>query len=60
MVPEGEEQAKAHEKEIELYKDILNMPYKVQSLSWVFGLTDQLQRQLMIHNNLAYCYFQIE
>ena len=33
VVPEGEEQAKAHEKEIELYKDILNMPYKVQSLS---------------------------
>ncbi len=31
VVPDGEEQAKAHEKEIELYKEILDMPYKVRT-----------------------------
>lgn len=30
VVPDGEEQAKAHEREIELYKEILTMPYKVR------------------------------
>ena len=38
MVPDGEEQAKAHEKEIELYKEILNMPYKVWRLVAIITL----------------------